>query len=280
MLVAKWRPLPTETSRLSSEIVIRRQKGGQKCNPDTPLRQRLTLYGVSVLVPNILEDKLIRSLVQNGKSLAWAYWAVRVSDLIPPFPLSYCAEKVFKSGGPGPQTCDGFLNCLQWYLEETGRLVVPEAGPLPAEPVEMEIIPGTGPPQEWLEWIEAVARLVPQIPPPQTPTVRADGLPGPPEEWLEWISTVAPLVPQIPPPEAISEAELPPGPEPSLPEIPVITAPAIRPGPPPEPTPAERMPGEELPPGPVADRTGLRLVGLVAGLLAAIFLLRSARGGS
>ncbi len=277
MLVAKWGQLPTETSPLSSEIVIRRQKGGPKCNPDTPLRQRLTLYGVSALVPNILEDKLIRSLVQNGKSLAWAYGAVRVSDLIPgSLTLAYCAEKVFKSGGPGPQTCDGFLNCLQSYLEETGRLVVPEAGPLPAEPVppdELEPIPPPppepslpeipvmplpgirpGPSQEWLDWIEAVAPLARHIPPPQTPLVRADGLPGPPEEWLEWIRAVAPLVPDLPPPEPIPGTELLPGAE----------------------APAE--PVRAMLPAIPGARTGL--VAVVGGVLAAILLFRSGRGGS
>ncbi|MBA7492654.1 hypothetical protein ES702_03204 [subsurface metagenome] len=312
------------------------------------------MYGVSLFVPNVLEDKLVRFLIQAGKSLPYAYSAVRISDLMPGGTMVYCLEnKVFNAGGPGPQTCDGFLNCLQWYLKETGRLVVPKAGPLPTVPVPQEIemvtVPGVPPgvtpsgPPEWLQWVEIVLQLFPEIPPPETPMVRADGLPGPPDEWLEWMNAVVRLHPEMPLPRMPPPGAEPiPSPVPEFPMVPappppgMVLVPGVTPGPPPEwlewietvaalvpgipppetplvradglPGPADEWlewmravaplvphipPPEPIPPagpspaevpmvpvpgaapGPVTARKGLVLVVVGAGLLAAIFLTRS-----
>lgn len=161
------------------------------------------LYGVTFWVPNWKEDQIIRQLVAQGWTLAKAYGAAGITDLLPPPAARYCVRGMYAAvTAPGDHTCKGILGCLEQYLLFNRRMTIPQVAP---EAVIGPPISGGIPPR-WLKWIETVAPLVPDVPPPETPMVR-EGEYVPAPEWLAWMRTVALLLPDIPTPEP-----LPPGP--------------------------------------------------------------------
>lgn len=204
-----------DVSPASPDIAIRRQSGGPRCDSGSPLRKKLTLYGITFWVPNIKEDQIIRYLVGNGLPLVKAYGQLQISDLLPPSIVTRCVEDVYATGPtPGDHTCLGILDCLEKYLRFTKRLTLPRPALPPhewvagveqarIEPVMLPPSPGDVP-IDWLNWIERVAPLVPDLPPPDLPMTKPEG--GPRAVWLDWIRLVVDRLPHLPPPEPLPPA--------------------------------------------------------------------------
>lgn len=192
------------TRNAAPSLMIRKQTTGPECDPNRLTRTKLDLYGVPIWIPDVKEDEIIRYMVSQGFSVGRAYASAGLSDLLPPPIMRSCVRQVYASGTtPGGHTCAGILRCLETYLLDIERLTIPWAD-LPEEAAR--ITEGVPPmpriPGAWLEWIETVARLLPDMPPPETDMIR-EGITGPPPEWMAWIRKAAGMLPEIPTPEPL-----------------------------------------------------------------------------
>lgn len=123
------------------------------CDPYTPLRKRWRLDGTTLIVPNALEDKKLRWMIDQGADLVTAYKRTGLSDLLPEQGLQDCIYEVLKwkyLADPankewritgGNVTCIGYWICLVNYVEALremnirGRIKIEEGlyAPSPAE---------------------------------------------------------------------------------------------------------------------------------------------------
>lgn len=122
------------------------------CDPADPGRKRFYLEGVRLDVPNWLEDKELRWLIDQGQDLVTAYKNVGLTDILPEQGIRDCLYDVLRTkyydAGSGEWkttggniTCIGFWNCFESYVEamresqKRGRNKIAEGvySPSPAE---------------------------------------------------------------------------------------------------------------------------------------------------
>lgn len=98
------------------------------CDPQDAGRKRFYTEGVALHVPNWLEDKQLRWLIDQGQDLVTAYRTAGLSDILPESGMRDCIYDVLRLkyySGPsgswettgGNITCIGFFDCFGGYVE-------------------------------------------------------------------------------------------------------------------------------------------------------------------
>lgn len=119
------------------------------CQNYTGARIKFHSEGLSLTVPNAVEEKIIRWLIDQGKSLSQAYREAGSVWIIPDEGIRPCISEVLRTkwynqqtgtwetAGIGQWTCTKFFNCFEEYIK--AQRDWPEAS---LQDRRMEIAPG------------------------------------------------------------------------------------------------------------------------------------------
>ena len=107
------------------------------CDPSNPLRKYLSVAGLGLWVPNLLETQRLRYLITyQRQTLAAAYKYAQITSIEPPKTLTACITSAlrYKTGDmDNKPPCAKFKACLFGYILNNW-LKAPEPETIPAEP--------------------------------------------------------------------------------------------------------------------------------------------------